>query len=84
MLKGCHKSVVFLKDTGSELFDEAYFVVKTNIKATKRQDIVTEATMLANGFLSEAPRKRRLGWLLPFTTGAILGFCLMLALHFIF
>ncbi len=28
MIKGCSKRMIVLKNTGSELFDEAYFVVK--------------------------------------------------------
>jgi hypothetical protein len=27
MLRGCQKKIVFIKNTGSKLFDEAYFVI---------------------------------------------------------
>ena len=78
MIKGCHKSVVFLKDTGSELFDEAYFVVKPSAKQNGCRDIVTEAKEIASGFLPKK-RKRRL-WLpvAAFLLGGALGAGLVL------
>lgn len=72
MVKGCHKSVIFLKDTGSELFDEAYFVVKPSVKKSNYEDIVKEAEKIADG-LCEKKKKRILGVLAGFLTGALLG-----------
>ena len=83
MLKGCHKSIVFLKDTGSELFDEAYFIVKPNIYAKSKRDIIMEAENLASGYTCELPRKAKCKWLLPFLVGTLLGFGVAFTLHFI-
>lgn len=82
MIKGCHKNVVFLKDTGSEFFDEAYFIVKPNAKNFSGKDIVTEATKLVNTYSEKKKEKKKTGKLLAFCTGVILGFAIMLFLHF--
>ncbi len=57
MIKGCQKSIIFLKDTGSELFDEAYFVVKPTAPQKKERDIVLEASRLINGLDDTKPKK---------------------------
>lgn len=80
MIKGCHKSVVFLKDTGSELFDEAYFVVKPNTKCQRAQDIVTEASRLASGFCEEKARKHIKLPIFTFIIGGVLGAVIVLLL----
>ena len=84
MLKGCNKSVVFLKNTGSDIFDEAYFVIKPSAHHHLDRDIVKEATRLANGFLFENSTKSHRGRLVPVLFGALLCFSVMLPLIFIF
>ena len=84
MIKGCHKSIVFLKDTKSEFFDEAYFVVKPNVASHTTKNIISEATSLINEYEEKRKQRKKSTWLLPFFIGAILGFSLMLLLHFIF
>lgn len=32
MLKGCQKQMIVLHGTGSEIFEEAYFILKKNVK----------------------------------------------------
>ena len=83
MIKGCHKSIVFLKDTGSELFEEAYFVIKPNAQKSANYDIITEATNLLNGYNRKSKSRGKLGRLLIFSLGAVLGFGLMLFIHFL-
>ncbi|MBQ7225765.1 MAG: hypothetical protein IJX02_04080 [Clostridia bacterium] len=85
MIKGCHKSIVFLKNTGSELFEEAYFIVKPGANVASKEDIVYQATQLANGLCKQEhklPKKRTR--LLFFLLGCLVGFGIMLLLHFIF
>ena len=50
MIKGCHKSIIFLKNTGSELFDEAYFVLSRDGEDLRlgEDDMVTEANRIIN------------------------------------
>lgn len=38
MLKGCRKQMIVLRGTGSEIFDEAYFVLKSNGEERIRRD----------------------------------------------
>ena len=35
MIKGCEKKIIYLKDTKSEYFEEAYFVVKPQASKEK-------------------------------------------------
>ncbi len=58
MLRGCQKKVVFLKNTGNELFEEAYFVIKPEFEAISEYEIISEATKIANG-CTETQRKGR-------------------------
>ena len=53
MIKGCKKNVVWVRNTGSEMFDEAYFIVSEkgrNVRATET-DMVREAGRI----ISEGP-----------------------------
>ena len=44
MLRGCQKRIIYLKNTDSDVFDEAYFVVSDkNSPKTKECDMVEEA-----------------------------------------
>ncbi len=83
MIKGCHKNIVFLKDTGSELFDEAYFILKPNAKKKKESDIISEATKIVNCLDDGNKRKGRgrLGKLVSFLLGALIGGGAMLIIH---
>ena len=42
-MKGCQKSVILVKGKESELFEEAYFVMKNTEKRYTSSDIVAEA-----------------------------------------
>lgn len=53
MIKGCSKRMIILKDTGSDFFEEAYFVLKTakdTCKIATEKDFIAEA----NRIVSEA------------------------------
>ena len=47
-MRGYQKKVIFLKDTGSHLFDEAYFVVSREGEAAhiEQSDMVFEANRI--------------------------------------
>lgn len=81
MLKGCKKNVVYVKNTGSEIFEEAYFIVSDSKEAKGRadSDIVSEAgriiscSPIASYFTEgkkEAKSKKSSGRLLFFVLGA--------------
>ena len=82
MIKGCHKRIIFLKNTGSELFEEAYFIMKPRATEMKESDVVSEATKIVNSFEEKRvlPTKRRgkARWLIPFLSGTVLGSLLVL------
>lgn len=50
MIKGCTKRVVVVKDVQSDIFEEAYFILRPKSEKSKakasRTDIITEANRL--------------------------------------
>ena len=49
MIKGCSKRMIMLKDTGSDLFEEAYFVLKTRrgiCNISTERDFIEEANRI--------------------------------------
>lgn len=86
MIKGCHKNIVFLKDTGSKLFDEAYFILKPDAIGKEEGDIILEANKIVNRIcpenFNEKEKRGRFGKAVAFILGALLGFGAMLLIHF--
>ena len=95
MVKGYQRRVVFLKNTGSEVFDEAYFVISESDGAAKRskRSMVEEATRIieenlsGEGKLSARGPAARAGAFfklraIPFLLGAAIssGVCLLVFL----
>ena len=82
MIKGCHKRIIFLKNTGSELFEEAYFIMKPQALEMKEHDVVSEAAKIVNSFEEKRaiPTKKRgrARWLIPFLSGTISGSLIVL------
>ena len=54
MVRGCQKKIIYLKSTGSEVFDEAYFVVSDKAPDEKKGecDMVEEANRILNECIS--------------------------------
>ena len=81
MIKGCHKRIIFLKNTGSELFEEAYFIIKPGALKKGTGDVVEEATRIVNGLTEKqtrskkgrAPLGRLISYLLGLATGALVA-----------
>lgn len=51
MFKGCQRKIIMLKNTGSGIFDEAYFVIKENATISNRvseNDMIAEANKILN------------------------------------
>lgn len=48
MIKGCQKRIIMINDTGSDIFDQAYFIVKDgeNEKKTSKSDMIREANRI--------------------------------------
>ena len=62
-MRGTQKRVVYLKNTGSELFDEAYFIIKENTKRafleTTEDDLIKEANRIINEHTREKKGRAR-------------------------
>ena len=63
-MRGCQKRIVFLKNTGSHLFDEAYFILKSDGQEQKNdknvtRDMVCEANRIIEENF-ELGKKRRI------------------------
>ena len=46
MIKGCEKRMIYIRDTGSSVFAEAYFVMRDGGCAVPYGDMVAEATRI--------------------------------------
>lgn len=79
-MKGCQKKVIFLKNTGSYLFDEAYFIISREGERTpaSEESMIDEANRIiedsmdnGDGYNRAGVKIRRvIGALLPFFAGA--------------
>ncbi len=61
MIKGCQKRVVYLKNTDSCMFDEAYFVLsgEREDKSATEFDMVREAERIAMESVIGEPNRKR-------------------------
>jgi len=74
MIKGAQKQMIVVSTGDSRYFDEAYFVIRREVKAAScRRDMLREANRILeeSSYAEEKPRKRR-GWLL-FFAGILCG-----------
>lgn len=60
MIKGCTKRVIVVKDVMSDVFEEAYFILRpsqqSNAPEKSRNDILTEANRIVSTCECDAPR----------------------------
>ena len=87
MLKGCQKKIIFLKDTGSDFFEEAYFVIKNEYDGMNDCDIISEATKIANGIYQgkQIRKSHRSGiYSLLLSLGMLLGVAITVMCFFLF
>lgn len=43
MIKGCERRIIYIRDTGSAVFKEAYFVLRDGAPSVPEQSMVAEA-----------------------------------------
>ena len=91
-MRGYQKKVIFLKDTGSHLFDEAYFVVsrKGEEAHIEQSDMVFEANRIIKESLEDKDvrirgegSKSKSGFFVPFFLGAFISLLTALVAYFI-
>ncbi|MGM9665971.1 MAG: hypothetical protein ACI3XX_05485 [Eubacteriales bacterium] len=78
MIKGCQKRIIFVKDTGSDYFEEAYFIMKSDkdLPFAEETDIVKEAENIVNssmGSPAESGKKKIGARTVCFCIGALIG-----------
>lgn len=60
MIKGCTKRVIVVKDVRSDIFEEAYFILRpsqqSNAPEKSSNDILTEANRIVSTCECDAPR----------------------------
>ena len=88
-VKGYQRKVIFLKNTGSPYFDEAYFVVSRAGASVGQSDMVEEANRIISESLEDSETrirgervKRRLNILIPFFLGVLIS-CLSVGIYHI-
>ena len=60
MVKGCRKSIVYVKNTGSEYFKEAYFILNEgDLALPEERDLVREAARIIEEKYSQEDEKRK-------------------------
>ena len=83
MVRGCQKKIIYLKNTESEVFDEAYFVVSDNALTSEIDecDMIVEANkILDECIFTEEKKSLKIKFFdivkkkaIPFTLGIALG-----------
>lgn len=79
MVRGYQKRIVFLKNTGSPMFDEAYFILNDRYeRCTSESDMVKEANRIIEENLSKEAREEKgvLGRIFTFLKRYALPFAL--------
>ena len=83
-MRGYQRRVIFLKNTGSALFEEAYFVMRSEEMAEGKSeaDMVSEATRIIEENFGKRKNRRKIPTLLTllfsFLGGALLTFIIAL------
>ena len=91
-MRGYQKKVIFLKDTGSHLFEEAYFVVsrKGEEANIEQSDMVFEANRIIKESLENkesrinSHKKAKLGFIIPFFLGVLATLIKLFCVYFVF
>lgn len=83
MLKGIERSMVVLKNTGSPLYEEAYFILKRDSVGKKHEEMISECNriiescLVRDGKMSRPRTKERLRYALIFLLGLACGALVM-------
>ena len=82
-MRGCQKQVIYIKNTGSRHFEEAYFVVREDLSPAEisAENMIDEANRIIRENIS--PRKsgalrRAARYIIPFGIGSVITLLLCL------
>ena len=73
MIKGCSRRVIYMKNTDSEIFDEAYFVLRRREEREEGRecDMVREAERIIRESMTEKKQKGRQRSFYSFAMGLV-------------
>ena len=83
MIRGCQKRIIYLRSTDSQIFDEAYFVIKheCDCEGHSEADMVSEAKRILDGAINrEKGHGKRKKHAMYFSLGALAAtglFCIL-------
>lgn len=91
-MRGAEKKVIHLKNTGSSLFSEAYFIVNEGRDNSRAQikDMLSEADRIIDESISRdstdkgEKRRKLLRFLLPFLLGVVLTLSVAILISLLF
>ena len=76
MIKGCERRIIYIRDTESPIFKEAYFILRDGASPKRKDDMVAEAMRIIRersvGSPSEKKRRMTLSPR-PFVLGVLSG-----------
>ena len=76
MIKGCERRIIYIRDTESPIFKEAYFILRDGASPKRKDDMVAEAMRIIRersvGSPSEKKRRKTLSPH-PFVLGVLSG-----------
>ena len=87
--KGCERKMIMIKNTGSDFFDEAYFILKEKLNCNNdncEEDIIKEANRIVNEntiTLKKEKNKRIKPDIISFIAGVFGGVLISAALFLI-
>ncbi len=86
MIKGCSRRVIVVKDPGSSLFEEAYFIVSPKESERKHGDFLMEANrIIRSKTVPESSGKRKRSGILQLVLGFVAGVCISVpTVYFLF
>lgn len=91
-MRGYQRKVIFLKDTGSHLFDEAYFVVSRRGEEANigKSDMILEANRIIKESLTYREKRARgiksllrRDVIIPFSVGSLVSFLVTTLIYFL-
>ncbi len=73
-MRGCQRKIILLKGTDSQIFDEAYFLLRRDVEDRGQEEIVREAQRIVDRNTTRRRRRRLCKRdILAFVIGAVCG-----------
>jgi len=83
-LRGCERKVILLKGTASQMFDEAYFLLRPDFERRGQEEMLHEAIRIVDRNTTRRRRRRVTGRdAVSFALGIAIGAALMFFLRWI-